>query len=45
MRRDAELAGYFYDQSIVNYLNGKGDYPVSDCYSAMRTNWVMEKML
>ena len=32
-------------RSIVDYLNGKGPYPVSDFRSAMRTNWVMDKML
>lgn len=36
---------FYLIRSIVNYLNGKGDYPVSDFRSAMRTNWVMDKML
>lgn len=36
---------FYLIQSIVNYLNGKGDYPVSDFRSATRTNWVMDKML
>ncbi|MDO5524263.1 MAG: Gfo/Idh/MocA family oxidoreductase, partial [Bacteroidia bacterium] len=36
---------FYLIQSIVNYLNGHGDYPVSDFRSAMRTNWVMDKML
>ncbi len=31
--------------SVNNYLNGSGDYPVSDYKSAMRTNWVMDKIL
>ncbi|WP_436411768.1 Gfo/Idh/MocA family protein [Petrimonas sp.] len=36
---------FYLIQSIVNYLNGNGDYPISDFRSAMRTNWVMDKML
>lgn len=32
-------------ESVVNYLNDEGDYPVSDYKSAMRTNWVMDKIL
>ncbi len=32
-------------QSIVHFLNGQGDYPVSDFRSGTRTNWVMDKML
>lgn len=36
---------FFLIQSIVNYLNGNGDYPVSDFHSAMRTNWVMDRVL
>lgn len=36
---------FYLIQSIVNYLNGNGDYPVSDFRSATRTNWVMDKML
>jgi len=36
---------FYLIQSIVNYLNGNGPYPVSDFRSAMRTNWVMDKML
>lgn len=36
---------YNFIESIVNYLNGKGEYPVSDYKSAMRTNWVMDKIL
>ncbi len=36
---------FYLIQSIVNYLNGKGDYPVSDFRSATRTNWVMDKIL
>lgn len=32
-------------QSIVDYLNGKGDLPVSTARSAIRTNWVMDKIL
>lgn len=36
---------YFLIESIVDFLNEKGDYPVSDFESGMRTNWVMDKML
>ena len=32
-------------ESVVNHLNGKGEYPVSDFRSAMRTNKVMDKIL
>ncbi len=36
---------FYLIRSIVDYLNGNGPYPVSDFRSAMRTNWVMDKML
>jgi hypothetical protein len=36
---------YYLVESIVNFLNGKGDYPVSDFNSGMRTNRAMDKML
>lgn len=32
-------------ESVTNHLNGKGDYPVSDFRSAMRTNKVMDRIL
>lgn len=32
-------------QSIVDYLNGIGEMPVSTGISAARTNWVMDKIL
>lgn len=36
---------YYLIKSINDYLNGNGEYPVSDYRSAMRTNWVMDKIL
>ena len=45
IEENPENIQFYLIQSIVNYLNGKGGYPVSDCHSAMRTNWVMDRML
>lgn len=45
VEENPENIQFYLIQSIVNYLNGKGDYPVSDFRSATRTNWVMDKML
>lgn len=36
---------FYLIQSIVNYLNGKGDIPVSTGNSAIRTNFIMDKIL
>jgi len=36
---------FYLIESIINFLNGKGTEPVSNCYSAIRTNWVMDKIL
>lgn len=36
---------FYLIQSIVKYLQGKGDKVVSTCVSAARTNWVMENIL
>ncbi len=43
--KNPENIQYNLVNSINNYLNGKGGYPVSDYRSAMRTNWVMDKIL
>lgn len=36
---------FFLIQSIVDYLNGKGELPVSTGNSAIRTNFVMDRIL
>lgn len=36
---------YFLIESIVRYLNGDGNLPVSTGLSAERTNWVMDRIL
>lgn len=36
---------FYLIQSIVKYLQGKGDKVASTCVSAARTNWVMENIL
>ncbi len=36
---------FYMIESIVNYLNGKGEIPVSTSTSGLRTNRVMDKML
>lgn len=36
---------FYLIQSIVKYLNGKGDIPVSTGLSATRTNYIMDKIL
>ena len=36
---------FYLIQSIVNYLNGKGPYPVSDFRSALRANRAMDMIL
>lgn len=36
---------YFLIESIVRYLNGEGNLPVSTGISAARTNWVMDRIL
>lgn len=43
--KNPENIQYYLVESIVNFLNGKGDYPVSDFNSGMRTNRAMDKML
>ena len=36
---------FYLIKSIVNYLNGKGNIPVSTGLSAIRTNYIMDKIL
>lgn len=36
---------YYLIQSIVNYLKGNGDMPISTGLSAARTNYIMDKIL
>lgn len=36
---------FYLIESIVNYLNGEGVTPPSTCFSASRTNWIMDKIL
>jgi len=36
---------YYLIESIVNYLNGRGELPVSTGYSAISTNFVMDRIL
>lgn len=43
--KNPENIQYNLIESVVNHLNGKGDYPVSDFRSAMRTNKVMDRIL
>jgi len=43
--QNPENIQFYMIESVVNFLNGKGDEPVSNCHSAIRTNWVMDKML
>ena len=43
--KNPENIQYFLIKSIVDYLNGIGEYPVSDFQSGMRTNRAMDKIL
>lgn len=43
--RNPENIQFYLIESIVNYLNGKGEYPVSDFRSAARANRVMDLIL
>ncbi|WP_298646866.1 Gfo/Idh/MocA family oxidoreductase [uncultured Proteiniphilum sp.] len=43
--KNPENIQYYLVESIVNYLNGHGNIPVSTGISAARTNWVMDKIL
>lgn len=43
--QNPENIQFYLIESIVNYLNGKGQMPVSNGNSAARTNWVMDKIL
>lgn len=45
MEENPENIQFYLIQSIVNYLNGKGEMPVSTCASATRANWAMDKIL
>lgn len=45
MEENPENIQFYLIQSIVNYLNGKGDMPVSTIASGTRANWVMDKIL
>lgn len=45
IEKNPENIQYFLIKSIVDYLNGIGEYPVSDFNSGMRTNRVMDKIL
>ncbi len=45
IEENPENIQYYLIQSIVNYLNGRGDMPVSTSFTATATNWVMDKIL
>jgi hypothetical protein len=45
IEKNPENIQFYLIESIVNYLNGKGSEPVSNCITATRTNRVMDKIL
>lgn len=45
MEENPENIQFYLIRSIVNFLNGKGDEPISTGTTAMRTNFVMDKIL
>lgn len=45
VEENPENIAFYLIKSITDWLNGAGQYPVSDFRSAMRTNWVMDKIL
>jgi hypothetical protein len=45
IEKNPENIQFYLIESIVNYLNGKGSEPVSNCITATRTNRIMDKIL
>ena len=45
IEKNPENIAFYLIKSITDWLNGAGEYPVSDFRSAMRTNWVMDRIL
>jgi hypothetical protein len=45
IEENPENIQYYLIESIVNYLNGKGAFPVSSGITAARTNRVMEDIV
>lgn len=45
MEENPENIQFFLIQSIVNYLNGKADFPPSTAQTALRTNRIMDLIL